>query len=302
MIQDEIGGINKMAGISSYCMGCIIRKQEERIRSIEDESTKAAYFKELCRLVGESDSKASAPVLVAQNEVLMEKYFGIKDDFEKEKIFFNQLMLIYEDSIWKKIENAEDSLLEALKYAQVGNYIDFGMAMHVERTELEELMEKAKDNPVDMSEYKMLKKDLKNGKSLVYMTDNCGEIVMDKLFIRLIRQLYPHLDITVLVRGENVLNDATMEDAEFVGLTDMVKVIGNGVKVAGTPLEYISDEARQLMLQADVMIAKGQGNFESLNKCGLNIYYMFLCKCTWFEMRFQLKQFSPVLVNDRNLK
>ena len=162
--------------------------------------------------------------------------------------------------------------------------------------------EKAKDNPVDMNEYAALKKDLENGKSLVYMTDNCGEIVMDKLFIRMIKEQYPHLNITALVRGEIVLNDATYEDAQFVGLTDLVNVVGNGAKVAGTPLDRISDEAKELLLNADVMIAKGQGNFESLSGCGLNIYYMFLCKCTWFEMRFQLKQFSPVLINDRHLK
>lgn len=291
-----------MPGISSYCMGCILRKQEERIRNVMEEEKKAAYFKELCRIIGASGPEASAPVLVAQNAELLKKYFGIEDDYQKEKYAFNKLMLEYEDWVWANIIDAEDSLLEALKYAQVGNYIDFGALKKVEPEELRNLLYKTKDNPVDMAEYTALKKDLETGKSLVYMTDNCGEIVMDKLFIRMIQKQYPHLNITVLVRGENVLNDATYGDAQFVGLTDMVRVVGNGAKVAGTPLDRISEEAKQLLQAADVMIAKGQGNFESLSKCGLNIYYMFLCKCTWFEMRFQLKQFSPVLINDRNLK
>lgn len=291
-----------MPGISSYCMGCILRKQEERIRNIKEEEKKAAYFKELCRIIAASGPEASAPVLVAQNAELLKKYFGIEDDYQEEKYAFNKLMLEYEEWVWTNIIDAEDPLLEALKYAQVGNYIDFGALKNVEPEELRNLLYKTKDNPVDMAEYTALKKDLKTGKALVYMTDNCGEIVMDKLFVRMIKKQYPDLDVTVLVRGEPVLNDATLEDAEFVGLTDVTKVMSNGSRVAGNPLEYISEEAKQLLQTADVMIAKGQGNFESLSKCGLNIYYMFLCKCTWFEMRFQLKQFSPVLINDKNLK
>lgn len=291
-----------MAGISSYCMGCIIRKQEERIREFNDEYKKRQYMKELCRLIGESDSEASAPVLVAENEVLLEKYFGIKDDYAHKKVLFNELMLKCEDELWTNINQSDDPLLDALKYAQVGNYIDFGALRNVEQDTLKALLEKAKDNPVDQSEYKNLKNDLEKAHTLVYMTDNCGEIVLDKLLIRVIKELYPHIQITALVRGENVLNDATKEDASFVGLDKLVKVVGNGSKVAGTPLDRISKAARDMLEQADVMIAKGQGNFESLNTCGLNIYYLFLCKCEWFEMRFGLKQYAPVLINDRCLK
>lgn len=291
-----------MAGISSYCMACIIKKQEERIREFDDEYKKRQYMKALCRLIGESGPEASAPVLVAQNEVLLENYFGIKDDFAKEKVLFNQLMLDYEAYLWEKICQSENPLLEALKYAQVGNYIDFGALRNVEQEKLKELLDETKENLVDEKEFEALCHDLAHGKCLVYMTDNCGEIVLDKLFIRMIKKIYPELQITVLVRGENVLNDATIEDAEFVGLTELVQVVGNGSKVAGTPLDYIGKEAREIIAQADVMIAKGQGNFESLNTCGLNIYYLFLCKCTWFEMRFGLKQYAPVLINDKHLK
>lgn len=291
-----------MAGISSYCMACLLRNEEERIRNFSNEKKNAAYYKEVCRLIGESDDTASAPVLVAQKAELFKKYYGIEDDYKEQKIEFNQLMLRYEDSVWKKIERTEDPLLSALKYAQVGNYIDFGALRNVDQEELLKLLDQSADNKVDSAEYESLKENLQKGRSLVYITDNCGEIVMDKLFIRMIQKLYPQLKITVLVRGAAVLNDATLEDAQEVGLTEIADVMGNGCNVAGTPLEYISDEAKNLVEHADVLIAKGQGNFESLNKCGLNIFYLFLCKCSWFEMRFQMKRFEPVLVNDRNLK
>ena len=110
----------------------------------------------------------------------------------------------------------------------------------------------------------------------------------------------PELHITVIVRGEEVLNDATMVDAEQIGLTSIVKVIGNGSGIAGTSMRDISKEASDLMEQADVLIAKGQGNYETLQQCGLNIYYLFLCKCMMFANRFQVPQFTGMLMNDRN--
>ena len=114
--------------------------------------------------------------------------------------------------------------------------------------------------------------------------------------------MYPQLDIAVIVRGQDVLNDATMEDAKEVGLTEIVKVIGNGSAIAGNSLGYISAEAEELIRTADVVISKGQGNFESLNGCGLNIYYLFLCKCDWFVRRFKMKRLAGILINDRNLE
>ena len=92
---------------------------------------------------------------------------------------------------------------------------------------------------------------------LVYLTDNCGEIVLDKVFIKHIKAAYPQLQITVVVRGRNVINDATMEDAEEGGLTDIVPCIGNGTGAPGTVRKSLSAEAKQVIMDADVVISKG---------------------------------------------
>lgn len=290
-----------MRRISSYCISCLVKAQEKNIRNQTDEVKKTEYMKELCRMIGQSDDTMSVPVLVAENTKLLKSYFGITREYAKEKKEYNEIMLSYEEEIWNAILASKDPLIEALKYARVGNYIDFG-AVDVQQNQLRMLLDKVAADTVDAAEYAHLCDDMKKGKHLVYLTDNCGEIVMDKLFIKMIRKCYPHLRVTVVVRGEEVLNDATYEDARFVGLTDLVEVIPNGCDTAGTPLDYVSPEVRSLIESADLVIAKGQGNFETMNKCGLNVYYMFLCKCEWFEMRFNLKQFDGVLVNDRNLK
>ena len=107
-------------------------------------------------------------------------------------------------------------------------------------------------------------------------TDNCGEIVTDRLLIATLRDINPDLYISVIVRGKPVLNDATLEDAKYVHMEDVAqKVIGNGTGMPGNVIGAISQEAMDEVENADLLISKGQGNFEGLSGCGLNIYYFF---------------------------
>lgn len=289
--------------ISSFCIGCIIERQEKRIRELPfPERKKEQFMKELCQIIAAAPEDATSPVIVADIRVLFQKYFDRKDSYEKEKKYFNQLMLKSEDVFTGMIEHAKEPLKEGLRLARIGNYIDFGALNEVNDQKLAELFAETEKDQIDETEWAALKFDLQRGKTLVYLTDNCGEIVLDKLWIKRIQREYPQLDITVIVRGGKVLNDATLEDAQTVGLTDFVKVKNNGSNMAGNALGYISEETEKLIRNADVVISKGQGNFESLNGCGLNIYYLFLCKCEWFVRRFKLKHLSGVFINDRNLE
>ena len=289
--------------ISSFCIGCILRRQEERIREIVfPEETKSAFMKELCALIANAPEDATTPVLVADIRVLIQKYFGITDSYEAEKKHYNRLMLENEDVLAQMIASADEPLKEALRLARIGNYIDFGALNEVNEKKLGELFAESENDRVDEAEWAALKADLQKAKTLAYLTDNCGEIVADKLFIKEIQKEYPQLDIAVIVRGQDVLNDATMEDAKAVGLTEIVKVIDNSSAIAGNSLGYISAEAEEKIRTADVVISKGQGNFESLNGCGMNIYYLFLCKCDWFVRRFKMKRLTGILINDRNLE
>ena len=289
--------------ISSFCIGCILKRQEERVRELAfPEETKSAFMKELCALIANAPEDATTPVIVADIRVLIQKYFGITDSYEAEKKHYNKLMLDSEDVLEQMIASADEPLKEALRLARIGNYIDFGALNEVNEKKLGELFAESENDTVDETEWAALKADLQKAKTLTYLTDNCGEIVADKLFIKEVQKAYPQLDIAVIVRGQDVLNDATMEDAKAVGLTEMVKVINNGSAIAGNSLGYISAEAEEKIRTADVVISKGQGNFESLNGCGMNIYYLFLCKCDWFVRRFKMKRLTGILINDRNLE
>jgi uncharacterized protein with ATP-grasp and redox domains len=154
---------------------------------------------------------------------------------------------------------------------------------------------------IDEEEYKHLKKDLENGSNMLYVLDNCGEIVLDKLLIRQLKKYYPELHITVMVRGEEALNDATIEDAEMVGLTEEVPIITNNSSIQGVVISKLTEEQKEVLDSADVILAKGQANFESLNGYGKNIYYLFLCKCDLFAKLFDVEPFHGMLVNENRV-
>ncbi len=285
--------------LSAYCMYCLVKRQEENIRDIKDEKLKSEYMREVLKIIADSAEEATAPVVIADINCLHQKYFGSSYSFERLKKEYNQHMLAKEPNIYKDILSSADPLLTALKIARAGNYIDFGAMDSVDKEKLQDLLNQAGDEYLEPTQYQELLEDLNKASRLVYLTDNCGEIVLDKLLIQVIKEQYPHLDVTVIVRGQPVVNDATLEDAEMTGLTEIARVIGNGTQIAGTQLDRISDQAGKALEEADVIISKGQGNFETLHGCGLNIYYLFLCKCDWFVNRFGLERYKGVILNEK---
>ena len=154
-------------------------------------------------------------------------------------------------------------------------------------------------NPVILENFNGYETDNQQPENVVYITDNCGEIVLDKIAIQILKKTFPNIRVTALVRGLPAGNDATMEDAEFCGLTDIVPVLGNGSDVGGTWFHGISTHARELLQGADVILAKGQGNYETMHGCGLNIYYLFLCKCDWFQQLFHAKLLQGMFINEK---
>lgn len=287
--------------ISAPCIRCLVERQEERIRQFEDVDAKARYLKEVLRVIGESDDNASAPGLVAKIQKVYESYFGKTDDYAQIKHNFNQLMLSVEQGIADRIRKSRQPLRSALTYARIGNYIDFGAMKDVDTKVLEEMIYAAEGNLVEEGVYEQFTQELSLAKHLVYLVDNCGEVVLDKLAIQCLKEIYPDLQITVVVRGKEVLNDVTIEDAIETGLDKVAEVLENGTDIAGTELACVNDVTKKALLAADVIVSKGQGNFETLNGCGLNIYYLFLCKCHMFVKRFGVAQNAGVFVREVDL-
>lgn len=284
---------------NSLCTQCLLKKHLTNYPDTATEEERLTYIRRLFSILTEIAPGESSPVIVNRILTLQKEMFDQFVDYTDIKKHFNQLMLEQEDWIYADISSATDPIRRALQYVMKGNYIDFGVLSDVNSEKLMELLSQAKDQTIDEQIFDELMQDLTSAKNMVLLTDNCGEIVLDKLLIRTIMSQFPDLQIHVIVRGGHALNDATMEDACQVGLPDLVKVIGNGTCLQGTYLPDISKEARDLLEQADVILSKGQGNFESLQYCGLNIYYLFLCKCDLFTKRFHTHLYNGILTNDR---
>ena len=284
---------------NSYCTQCLLKKHLTNYPDTATEEERLTYIRRLFSILTDIAPGESSPVIVNRILTLQKEMFDQFVDYTDIKKHFNQLMLEQEDWIYADISSAADPIRRAVQYVMKGNYIDFGVLSDVNSEKLMELLSQAKDQTIDEQIFEELMQDLTSAKNMVLLTDNCGEIVLDKLLVRTIMSQFPDLQIHVIVRGGHALNDATMEDACQVGLPDLVEVIGNGTCLQGTYLPDISKEARDLLEQADVILSKGQGNFESLQYCGLNIYYLFLCKCDLFTKRFHTHLYNGILTNDR---
>ena len=286
--------------LNPQCIQCLINKHLRNIPDRFSSAEKTKYMQGILEIIAKADISMSAPEIVGQiNE--FKQHYGEVNDFAEINSYFNNLMLSYEKNIEFKIENSNNSLKTAVKYAMAGNFIDFGAMENVDEEKFKERLDSTENIEIDASKFDRFENDIKNSKNIVYLTDNCGEIVLDKLLIKQILKTNSNVKINVIVRGNPVLNDCTIEDAKQVGLDKVVDIIGNGTAVAGTVIKKISPEAKSIIDDADLIISKGQGNFETLHHCGKNIYYLFLCKCILFAERFGVDMFTGLFINDSEL-
>ena len=269
---------------NSRCIACNLSKKEEKIRKHSDEKKKKEFIQKVTGILYKYGDIESTPMLDKRIQDIYNEYYEEETDYVALKHKYNQYMLEREDEIKEHLKEAKN-IKDYIKYVCVGNYIDFGVTGNIDDQMLDDLLKKVDSLNIPEQEIKYLEEELKQAKTLLYITDNCGEIVLD----------------TVMVRGGLAINDATIEDAKEIGLTKIVPVISNGAAIAGTVKEQLSKEARKQLDSADVIIAKGMGNFESMYQEGINPYYLFLCKCDLFTRRFGVKLFDPIFCKEERL-
>lgn len=275
--------------ISDKCATCLYDKQKHL-------SDHPAFLAEVQQLIDERPEGATAPYMVYLFDQIYEKYFGKKVSYKEIKKKYNDLVLGMEDSIRKKIEGAENPLETALAYARIGNYIDFGAMTSADEDEFFSLFGNVEMSDADRITMQSMLEQCEHAASFLLISDNCGEIVLDKLFLEQMKKRFPHLKLSVLVRGEEVLNDATMDDAKYVGIDQIAEVVDNGMALAGTPYGMLPVKVREVVDGADVILAKGQGNYESLSEEELHIFFAFLCKCEHFMQKFEVPKLTGMFI------
>ena len=286
--------------LNAECMLCLLKRHIATAETVGTEDQVTAFARDLMDMMVKGPEEQSAPWYTPEITRLFTEHFGLSDDrYAEEKEVSNRFFLEREEHIRTLVTESDDPLYAGLQCAILGNYIDFSALQgEVSFERLDEMLALAKTFAVDEANFASLRSDLETGRELLYLTDNAGEIGFDKIWLETIHRLYPDLAITVCVRGGPTQNDATAEDARIVGMP--FPVIGNGNRIPGTVLSEASDELKQALSRATVVIAKGQANVETLYDTGhgYNIYYAFLVKCGRFIRRFGKEKLTPMLLHE----
>lgn len=234
------------------------------------------------KLLAEGDVNRNNCIQIEQVYRMVAEGLGDADPYRETRLFFDREMLRLLPQLRKHIAQSEDPLRAAVRAAIAGNLIDLA-ALGGEVT-LERAMQKVEDverEGLYFDDCDGLDAALKNARTLLVLGDNCGEIAMDRLLIETIRRLYPQIEVKYSVRGSAVVNDVTYEDAAAVGMDEVAEVIDNGDCLLTTMLCRASEAFKREFYAADVIIAKGMGNYEGLHKCDRgNIWFLMIAKCS----------------------
>ena len=285
--------------IDSYCYECLLRRHVATARSLGTEEQATQFARRLLRACLDAPEDTPSPVIgTVVSDLLLELYGLPLDRFRREKEDSNRFVLERMEDIRRKVAGAEDPVFAGLQMAILGNYLDYGALQdQVSFEKLDEMLEDALRMDLDRGVYDRFCRDLEGGKKLLYLTDNAGEIGFDRIFAEAIHEKYPHLEITFCVRGDIAGNDALREDAAAVGIP--FPVIDSGDRTAGTVIAWLGEEAKAALEGADVIVAKGMANTETMHGCGYNVYYAFLVKCQRFVRIFGKPMFTPIFTPER---
>ncbi|WP_156786939.1 damage-control phosphatase ARMT1 family protein [Thermoanaerobacter wiegelii] len=288
--------------LEAQCIPCVINHAYKVANKyFKNEDEKILYLKEVMKNVVEVPSSKSPPYITHITYNLLKKYLGISGDYDfyaKERKYFNKKLLSLTKKLEYIIESSQDRLLTSIKIAGAGNIIDFGIFDNVEENVMEKIIVPTLKKEFSMEVYNKFREDIKKAEYILYLGDNAGEVVLDMLLIKEIKNYNPDVKIIFGVRGGYILNDVTKEDAYMVGIDKFACIIDNGTAIPGTDLEEVSDKFMKWFKKADIIISKGQGNFETLNDIyGRNIYFIFLCKCDVIMKKIQLNSLDIAFLN-----
>ena len=260
------------------CLPCVV-SQVIKTANITGVNNKEELLREVFTYLSKMDFDITTPEIIGEVFAMIKKHVGNPDPYKETRNHYNKMFLKLLPEFEKKIEQGEDSFQLAVRYAIVGNIIDFNP---IHNTLLEDIFDcfvKMENLELAINDSKALKEDILSAKTLLYLGDNCGEICMDKILLKKIKELNPNVKLLFGVRGKPVVNDSITEDAYAVGIDEYAEIIDNGDGSLGTVLNRTSSEFKEVYKKADIVIAKGQANYECLSDENKNIYFLLMTKC-----------------------
>ncbi len=264
--------------------------------SSDDEAVQKKIIDAVAQEIPKFSLDSTPPEMARIIHKIIERHTGQSDFYKDIKVRSNRMALGLYPQLKKKVHESQDRLLMAMEIAIAGNVIDYGAKNSLNITEeIDRLLDaefSAKAGKT-VFDYKHFKGDLLKAKTVLYLADNAGETVFDRV---LIEEIPAGKEIIYAVRDKPVINDALIEDALMCGIDRCAKVMSSGVDAPGTILRFCTQEFRDLFWSADIVISKGQGNYETLNNEQRQIYFLFRAKCPVIARHAQVELGDVVLM------
>lgn len=272
------------------CLKCLLSRGYDSIRlATNDSKRRREAMEAITELIGkEFSKKAVSADLGNKRERLIQKITGCKDYYSELKKRSNLEALKTLPNAEKYLEeegNLKEKFRRACLISIAGNVIEFGILGHdfsLEESSLEEFIETQQMGVDGLDEaYEFIKKEVKN---ILFLTDNAGEIVLDTLLVKTLKEINPRVNVIVCVKSGPIMNDATMEDAKVAGLLDIAdEVIETGSSSIGLNLEECSEGFIEKYYRSELMVAKGMGHYESMtefiDELSCSVLFLFKAKC-----------------------
>ena len=261
------------------CLPCLMSQALKAARAAGDnEEIQRRVVNAVADLIPELSLGLKPPEIAQRVYRLISHITGNRDPFHQAKVEANHTALALWPQLKQLIEQSGDRLFTACRLATLANSLDFGPNFNYGGIEV--IVDEAtiRSLPLTVNNYDQFRSSLENSRSLLYLGDNAGEIVFDRL---LIEEIYHVREVETyfVVREKPVINDVTVEDALAVGLDEVAIVVSNGSDTPATILSQCSAELQRIFRSADIIIAKGQGNYESLEGEPGNVFFLLRAKC-----------------------
>jgi len=258
------------------CIPCFIRQTFDAVRMLTDDAgVLESVVRSVLSLISDMAFTDPPPLMGQAIHRLIRTACNDSDPYREVKQQSNRLALGLYPVLKSRIRNSAHPFETALRLSIAGNIIDFGTSSRVTDETVHSTIQACYHNRLNTTAVEQLQEEVRRASNILYLGDNAGEIVFDRLFI----EELPREKVTYVVRGSPTINDATMADAREVGMTEIVSVRDNGTDIPGTHLEKCPESFTRLFNTADIIIAKGQGNYETLSDSKKNIFFLFTVKC-----------------------
>ncbi|RKY42520.1 MAG: hypothetical protein DRP85_02590 [Candidatus Makaraimicrobium thalassicum] len=267
------------------CIPCFFKQALAAARTAgADTKTQKKILDKVAGILPEIPLRFSPPRIGRIIYALVGEMTGNDDPYLKEKKRSNELALGIYDKLTRKVALAGDKLLLAVELAIAGNIIDYGVKNSLDvDAELAKILDEEqevikKENKV-IFDYARFKRDLKQAKRILYLADNAGEVVFDRILIERIKGMDEGKEIIYAVKEKPVINDALRADAAACGIEKIARVVSSGSDAPGTVLSLCSNRFLSIYRRTDMVISKGQGNFEALSDAKRPVFFLFMAKC-----------------------